>query len=251
MSADLKGYNMKNVWIAVLACLPLVALAGEGSISKVNGSVHVSAGESAGNVSTVNGGVTIEEGATAGDVETVNGSINIARNVTVQDVETVNGGITLGSGAKAARIETVNGTLRLGEGVQVGGDVSAVNGSAQLEKGADIRGELSNVNGKMTLTAAHVGGGLHTVNGDITVGADSRVEGGILVEKPNMSWFSRSRRDPRIVIGPRAVVAGTLKFEHDVELLVSDRAKIGPVEGAKPTTFSGDEPGKSEDVERK
>jgi hypothetical protein len=38
------------------------------------------------------------------------------------------------------------------------------------------------------------------------------------------------------------VVEGKLRFEHEVELLVSDRAKIGAVEGAKAVTFSGNEP---------
>jgi len=234
---------MNKLCLALLACLPLAALAGEGSVSKVNGSVRVEAGQSAGDVSTVNGSVTIEEGATAADVETVNGSVNIERNATVRSVESVNGGVSLAANAKADSVETVNGTLRLAEGAQVSGDVSAVNGSAQLAKGVDIRGGLSNVNGKMTITAAHVGGGLKTVNGDILVGADSRVEGGILVEKPNANWFNKSNhKPPRIVIGPGAVVEGKLRFEHEVELFVSDRAKIGAVEGATPQSFSGDAP---------
>jgi len=233
---------MKKMCLALLACLPLAAVASDGKVSKVNGSVRVEAGQTAGDVSTVNGSVTIEEGATASDVDTVNGSITIERNATVEKVESVNGGVSLGANAKAASVETVNGTLKLAEGVQVSGDVSAVNGSAQLAKGADIKGELANVNGKMTIDAAHVGGGLKTVNGDILVGADSRIEGGILVEKPNLNWFSRNRRPPRIVIGPGAVVEGKLRFEHEVQLLVSDRAKIGPVEGATPVPFSGDAP---------
>ncbi len=232
---------MKTLYLALLACLPLAAAAGEG-VSKVNGSVRVEAGQSSGDVSTVNGSVTIEEGATAEDVSTVNGSINIADNATVQSVESVNGGVSLGSGAKASVIETVNGTLRFAERAQVSGDVSAVNGTAKLAKGADIRGALSNVNGKMSIDGAHVGGGLKTVNGDIEVGPDSRIEGGILVEKPNLNMFNRNRRVPRIVIGPGAVVEGRLRFEHEVQLLVSDRAKIGPVEGGKAITFSGDEP---------
>jgi hypothetical protein len=243
---------MKGLWIALLACLPLAVQADAGNISKVNGSVRVEAGETAGDVSTVNGSVTVEEGATAQDVETVNGSINVGRNATVEDVETVNGGIALEDGAKAGSVDTVNGTMRLGKDVQVRGAVSAVNGKATLDKGADVGGSLSNVNGTMTITAAHVGGGLKTVNGDINVGADSRIEGGILVEKPNLNLFNRSRRVPRIVIGPGAVVEGRLKFEHDVQLLVSDRAKIGTVDGAKAVTFSGDEPGRAElEVERR
>ena len=234
---------MKSMCLALLACLPLAAVASDGKVSKVNGSVRVEAGQSAGDVSTVNGGITIEEGATASDVDTVNGSITIERNSTVQEVESVNGGVSLAENVKATSVETVNGTLKLDAGTQVSGNVSAVNGSAQLAKGADIKGQLSNVNGKMTINAAHVGGGLKTVNGDILVGADSRVEGGILVEKPNQNWFNKSNhRPPRIVIGPGAVVEGKLRFEHEVELFVSDRAKIGAVEGATPQSFSGDAP---------
>jgi DUF4097 and DUF4098 domain-containing protein YvlB len=231
---------MKTLCLALLACLPLAAFAG--GLSKVNGSVRVEAGQTAGDVSTVNGSVTIEEGATAEDVDTVNGSITIERNTTVKSVESVNGGISLGEDAKASSVETVNGKMKLAERAQVSGDVSAVNGSADLAKGADVHGQLSNVNGKMTLAGAHVGRGLKTVNGDINVGADSRIEGGIYVEKPNQNWSTGKRHIPRIVIGPGAVVEGRLRFEHEVELLVSDRAKIGNVEGAKAVTFSGDEP---------
>jgi DUF4097 and DUF4098 domain-containing protein YvlB len=231
---------MKTLCLALLACLPLAAFGS--NTSKVNGSVRVEAGQTAGNVSTVNGSVTIEEGATAEDVGTVNGSITIERNATVKDAESVNGGISLAGQSKAASMNTVNGKLRLAEGAQVSGDVSAVNGSADLAKGSDVAGTLSNVNGKMTIAGGHVARGLKTVNGDIDVGADSRIEGGILVEKPNQSWSISKHRPPRIVIGPGAVVEGKLRFEHEVELLVSDRAKIGAVEGAKAVSFSGDQP---------
>ncbi|MGH8241029.1 MAG: hypothetical protein ACREXP_28975, partial [Steroidobacteraceae bacterium] len=82
-SREMEDFSMNKLCLALLACLPLAALAaGEGSVSKVNGSVRVEAGQSAGDVSTVNGSVTIEEGATAADVETVNGSVSIERNAT-------------------------------------------------------------------------------------------------------------------------------------------------------------------------
>ncbi len=233
---------MKGLWLALLTCLPLAVLAAGNDISKVNGSVRVSAGESAGDVETVNGSVTIEDGVTAENIETVNGSIEIGRNSVVRSIETVNGGVSLDNGAKASSVETVNGTLRLAASAQVSGDVTAVNGKASLDKGADISGKLSNVNGKMTINGAHVGRGLHTVNGDIEVGRGSRVEGGILVEKPSFNLFRSNRRKPRIVIGPDAVVEGTLKFEHEVDLYVSDRAKIGEVQGASAIKFSGSEP---------
>ena len=96
-------------------------------------------------------------------------------------------------------------------------------------------------NGGIQLDAAHVGGGIDTVNGDITIGANSRVEGGILVEE-NHSWFASNSRKPRIVIGPHAVVQGTLKFKREVELWVSDSATIGAVDGASAQKFSGDRP---------
>jgi hypothetical protein len=90
------------------------------------------------------------------------------------------------------------------------------------------------------LDAAHVAGGIGTVSGDITVGANSRVEGGILVDKSH-SWFSNSHT-PVIVIGPHAVVQGTLEFKREVVLKVSDSAQIGPVKGATAVKFSGATP---------
>ena len=124
--------------------------------------------------------------------------------------------------------------------------MSTVNGSIGLERKAEVTGKVSNVNGNMELHAAHVGGGLQTVNGDLEVGADSRVEGGILVGKPTGTSFSTNKRPPEIVIGPGAVVDGTLRFEHEVRLFVSDRATVGRIEGATPVKFSGDRPGSEE-----
>jgi hypothetical protein len=203
-------------------------------ISKVNGSIRVNTGERAGDLDTVNGSITIEDQATVGDVDTVNGSINVGRNSTTGSLDTVNGGINLGEGVKAASIDTVNGKLRLGERTQVQGKVESVNGSITLEKQADVVGKVENVNGRISLEAAHVGGGLRTVNGDIEIGADSRVEGGILVEKPHGSWFNWNHRTPKVTIGPNAVVQGPIKFEREVELHVSDSAKIGKIEGVQP-----------------
>jgi DUF4097 and DUF4098 domain-containing protein YvlB len=204
------------------------------SISKVNGSIRVKTGEHTGDLDTVNGSITVEDQATVGDVDTVNGSIDVGRNSTTGDLETVNGGIRLEEDVKAASIETVNGKLRLAERTQVQGDVESVNGSITLEKQSDVAGKVENVNGLISLDAAHVGGGLQTVNGDIEIGADSRVEGGILVEKPHGGWFNWTHKTPKVTIGPRAVVEGPIKFEHEVELHVSDSAKIGKIQGVEP-----------------
>ncbi|NMW25279.1 hypothetical protein HFP05_13220, partial [Rhodanobacter denitrificans] len=71
----------------------------------------------------------------------------------------------------------------------------------------------------------------------------SRVEGGILVDKPNNGWLHwGSDRKPVIVIGPHAAVQGTLEFRREVVLKVSDSAQIGPVKGAAVERFHGDAP---------
>jgi len=205
--------------------LPPLASASDNDISKVNGSVQVAAGQQAGDVSTVNGAVHVGDGAS------------------VHDASTVNGEVELGDKAQATELGTVNGAISLGSASRVSGKVNAVNGSIQLARGAEIGGRLENVNGAIVLDGAHVAGGIGTVAGDITVGADSRVEGGILVDKPNNGWFRwGSERKPVIVIGPRAVVQGTLEFRREVVLKVSDSAQIGPVKGATPVKFSGATP---------
>ena len=75
--------------------------------------------------------------------------------------------------------------------------------------------------------------------GDIEVGADSRIEGGITVERSKGFSISFSKHVPRIVIGPGASVQGPMKFEREVKLYVSDSATIGEVTGATPIKFSG------------
>lgn len=204
----------------------LSAFAGNTSldIDKVNGSIHVPDNATAGKLSTVNGSIHIGDGAHAADIDTVNGAIGIGDASTVASLDTVNGGIHIGAKARVSQT------------------VEAVNGSISLAPGADVAGKLSNVNGTIQLTAAHVAGGIETVSGNISVGADSRVEGGITVQADH-SWFHfGSTRKPRIVIGPHAVVQGDLTFKRDVELFVSDSATIGKISGATATKFSGDTP---------
>jgi len=193
-------------------------------------------------IDKVNGSIHVPDNATAGKLSTVNGGIRIGAGAHAKSAETVNGGIDVGSNATLDSLETVNGGLRLGEKVKVAKTVETVNGSITLDNGADVAGKLSNVNGGIHLDNAHVGGGIDTVSGDIDIGANSRVEGGILVEADH-SWFRvGSGRLPRVVIGPHATVQGKLTFKRDVELYVSDSATIGDVEGAKPVKFSGDKP---------
>lgn len=219
--------------------LPLAALLALTGCYNMPGG-DVTAGTSGAN--SVNGSIRVPAGTHSGGVGTVNGSIHIDDNATVASAGTVNGSVALGAHAAAESVATVNGSITLDEGARVAHDVTTVNGSMTMKSGADVGGPLSNVNGRIALHAAHVAGGLRTVDGDIDVGDGSHVEGGILVRKGGGSWFNFSTRKPRIVIGPGAVVQGDLRFERAVDLYVSDSATTGPITGATAIHFTGASP---------
>lgn len=207
------------VILALSACD--ISVDGDGS-SKVNGSVHVPAGKAADQAKTVNGSVHIDDDATVTSASTVNGSISLGKHASATSLKTVNGSVTLGAGA------------RVSEGA------GSVNGDLTLADGAEVGGSLTNVNGKIRLTAAHVGGGIKTVNAGISITGASRVENGIMVDKPSGIMFNS--KEPLIVIGPGATVQGDLRFERTVKLYVSDKATIGTVIGATAVPFSGETP---------
>lgn len=212
------------------------------------GAALAAAPAAAPDVSKVNGGVEVTAGQPYGEVSTVNGSIHIEDKAVVGRAHTVNGGITLGAGASAQGLSTVNGSISVRSGAHVTGPVKTVNGGIALEPEADVAGQLSTVNGQIRLDAAHAGGGIETVSGNIDIGARSRVEGGIWVKDSCsaglLGWlFGSHCKSSDVVIGPDAIVQGTLRFEHEVKLYVSTRARIGPVEGAKPIVYPGEHPG--------
>jgi hypothetical protein len=206
--------------ILAFALLPLSTMAQD--IDKLNGAAEVGPGQHVGNVHSVNGSVHIADGAV------------------VQSAGTVNGSVDLGANAQAGKLETVNGHLDLGENSRVSGSIETTNGGISLDSHADVAGSATTTNGSIRLDDAHVGAGLETTSGDITVGEGSRVEGGILINE--VHGWSSSNREPRVVIGPHAIVTGTLEFRRPVELYVSDSAQIGPVKGATANTFHGASP---------
>lgn len=218
---------MRNaLFLAILIASPFAAAKGP-DIDKVNGSVRTDAN------------------AEYGSLETVNGSVYVASGVRADSASTVNGRIEADKLAILGSVETVNGSIDLGETVTVEGDASTVNGAIEMERGTRIGGKLETVNGEIEMEGTQIDGGIATVNGNITVGADSVVHGGILVEKPQGNWLwnnNNSNKIPRIVIGPNAVVEGTLDFEREVELYVHTSAKIGTVRGATAKSFSGNQP---------
>jgi DUF4097 and DUF4098 domain-containing protein YvlB len=189
----------------------------------------------------VNGSVTVEAGQTVPSASTVNGSIRIGERAKVGEVDTVNGSIRLGVGATAGSLDTVNGSVDIDADARVEGDVETVNGKVLVNSGAVVAGNLENVNGTIEIGKAQIKGRIETITADLTLGADARVDGGILYRKPRMNWNAK-QRVPRVVIGPGAAVGGSLIFEREVVLYVSETAKIGPVTGAKPLRFTGATP---------
>jgi len=214
----------------------------------VAGTALASASEvTAPNVSLINGAVDVSADHPYGEISTINGAIHVEGRAVVGRVHTINGGMTLGTQASAQSLRTINGAISVRAGAHVTGTVSTVNGRIALEPAAEVSGHLSNINGQIHLEAAHVGGGIETVSGNIDVGARSRVEGGIWVKKDCSSgfwaWLFAGHCEPsNVVVGPDAIVQGTLRFEHEVKLYVSNRARIGPVEGAKAIVYSGEHP---------
>ncbi|MFY0449209.1 hypothetical protein ACOMHD_14485 [Xanthomonas codiaei] len=191
-------------------------------------------------ISKVNGRISAEAGKVYGGLETVNGSIEVGAGAQTKDVETVNGGIQIGNGARTGGVSTVNGAISLGQKVTVSGGLETVNGSVLVERGSQVSGGVETVNGSVGLVETELGKGIETVNGDITVGVGSHVHGGITVTKPNFGFSFKPARKPRVVIGPKAVIDGPLRFEREVDLYVHRSAKIGAVSGATARSFDSD-----------
>jgi len=189
-------------------------------------------------IDKVMGSITAQSGQTYGDLQTVNGSISIEDGATTADAGTVNGSIKGGDKITTADLETVNGSIRLGREARVEGGIETVNGSIFLDQGSKVRKGLENVNGAIGLVGTEVGEDIGMVNGDLTVGVGSHVHGGIKIEK-NHGWSSKRTSEPRVVIGPNAVVDGPLVFERPVKLYVHSSARIGKVTGATAQSYSG------------
>jgi len=212
--------------LGLLTVISLAAGCGKGNTDTVtiDGSTHVTAAQPNGNVATVNGAISIDDNAKLGSAKTVNGDIY------------------LGAHATAASLATVNGMITADKGSRVSGEITSVNGTLSLLDESEVTGSLTNVNGKIIITNAHVAGGITTVGGDIAVNGLSRIDGGIWVKNLDLGVLPAGDRVPRVVIGPGSTIRGEIRFEHKVKLFVSDKATIGPVDGADAVKFSGDNP---------
>jgi len=214
----------------------------------VNKSVKIAPGSEASGASSVNGSISVgEDAVVTGNLKTVNGTIRVDEGASIEKASTVNGGVRVSDRVKCESLSTVNGSVKVGESATVDGGLSAVNGRIMIRNGSGVADDVTNVNGEIELTGAEVGGNIETVNGDISLKDQSVVKGNILVEKPNSwGWGKSKNRKPRIVIGPGSVVEGKIDLEREVELFISETARVGSVEGVMSmddaVRFSGDRP---------
>ncbi len=193
------------------------------SMHRIDGSIHVTAGQTNGDAATLNGAISIDDKAAFGIADAINGDIWV------------------GAGASGKTARAVDGSITLDKGAHLSGEMTVANGNLTLNEGAEA-GSVSNVNGRIVANGAVVDRGINTVNGDIFVNGPSRIQGGIHVNRLPTGIVQAAHEPPRIVIGPGATVEGTMKFERPVKLYVSDKATIGSVVGASPISFSGDQP---------
>jgi len=169
-----------------------------------------------------------------------------------QSIETITRDISLSAHARAESLESMTGSITMRPDSRVSGNVETGSGALVLEAGSEVAGKVSSNSGSIRIDGARVGGLVSTTDGDIYVGPDSRLERGILIHKRDVAGLSFGDlklgipigrgTPPRVVIAPGAKVAGTLRFKRKVELLVSQSATIGPVEGATPVMFATEPP---------
>jgi len=133
----------------------------------------------------------------------------------------------------------VNSAVRLGKNVLIGSDIAVANGGLRTAPGTRIHGSVSIVNGDMSLCGTVVSGHLSFVNGTLWLADSSTVQGDITAKQPN---GSDNNPPPVVVIGPHAIVGGSIIFERPGQLYVSDSAVIHGVQGATATKFSGAAP---------
>jgi len=216
--------------------------------ASVNKSIKINAGSESDGATTVNGSISVGEGAVvSGTLRTVNGKIQVKDDATIEDAETVNGSLIIGDSVSAGDLTTVNGSVSLGEDTSISGGAEAVNGRIILEQGSKVQRDVSNVNGDMEFSGSEVSGNVTTVNGDIDLSDGAVVKGDVIVEKPSSwGWGNNSSKMPKVVVGPGSVVDGTIRLEREVELYLSETAKVGGVTGVMSMSdavrFSGDRP---------
>ncbi|MGH8278666.1 MAG: hypothetical protein ACRETQ_03760 [Gammaproteobacteria bacterium] len=191
--------------------------------------------------STINGVITVGAGAVVdGGLRTINGAIHLGAGAQTGNLTIVNGPITLTDGAQAGKLEGVNSSVTLGKNVLISSDIAIVNGALRTASGTRLDGSAAIVNGNMALCGTVVSGHLSFVNGTVWLADSSSAQGDITAQQPKGS--TENNPPPVVVIGPHAIVGGSIIFERPGKLYVSDTAVIHAVQGVTPAKFSSATP---------
>ena len=217
----------------IAALLLLVLL----TACNVNSSVSLAEGQThEGDLTTVNGSVSIgADSQLDGDGSTVNGSIRVGDRAVVNDVASVNGSVTIGDDVQLRDAKAVNGSIVSGSRVSSSGIFETLNGRIEVGPDSVVEGGIGTANGDILVRGAEVGR-ITTGNGDITLEANSRVNGEILVERPRR-FNEEEAQAIRVEIGANSTVVGPLRFEREVELRIHQSATVGEIIGAEPVYF--------------
>lgn len=233
---------MKKTRIGLITGLVALTVLVTGCDASVNEDIRVADdSKHRGHEMTINGDVKVGRNADAGssDFKTVNGNIRVEDGASVSDCATVNGELVFGDDTETGDLKTVNGSLKLGKDARVNGQIQLVNGSVRLNPGTIVSRDVGTVNGKIEMWATEVGGDVTNVNGGMLVTEGSLIKGDLIVRESGDDPHSKP---PRIVIGPDSRVTGELIFERPVKLFIHETAETGPISGAEPQRFSGNEP---------
>lgn len=191
---------------------------------------------------TINGDISIGSGAVVdGDMSTINGDVHAATGAHVGKLTTVNGDISVDHDARTGELTDVNGNIQLGQHVAANGNVTTVNGDIQTGNGAHIQGDITDVNGNIALCAVKAEGDLRFVNGTLLIKTGSEIKGSVIAKKPKFD-SSDELHEPVMIVGPHAIVDGSITFERPGKLYLSDSAVIHAVNGVTPEKFSGTVP---------
>ncbi|HEU0096666.1 MAG TPA: hypothetical protein VFQ52_09435 [Rhizomicrobium sp.] len=220
------------LWLALAAAAPALAQQG---INNISGDIQTQPGQTYGGLNSISGNIHVASHAEVRSAHTVSGNVTVDTGARAGDIATTSGHLKVADNARTGDLKSVSGNLALGRSVQVEGGLASVSGNIFADRGSKIDGGVVTVSGSIGLVQTEVNGDIVFVSGDVTVGVNSHVSGRITLKKPT---YSKPSRPPRVVIGPNAVVDGSLEFGLPVKLYVHSTAKIGAVTGASAIPFT-------------
>jgi len=185
----------------------------------------------------VNRTIEVADGETVDkSLNSVNGGIIVGERATVTgSSRSVNGSIRVGRDSRVGALQSVNGNIDVDKDTKVDGDIETVNGAIRCDSGVEVEGNAQSINGAIKLYGALVDRDIKTLNGDITLKEDARVNGSIVIESSGGN--SNDHGALTIRIADRSVVEGDIVVEDKrrrVEVLISESGKVmGEIKNAE------------------